>query len=81
MYNYSDSGTPAISITFFILVVLIGTLCAMNLLIATIVEAFQEAHASDKKEEMEEKADNEILKQLLSNDTLVKALQSPRNES
>ena len=50
MYNYSDSGTPAISITFFILVVLIGTLCAMNLLIATIVEAFQEAHASDKKE-------------------------------
>ena len=41
MYNYSDGDNPFISIGFFFLVVLIGTFFTMNLVIASIVEAFQ----------------------------------------
>ena len=52
MYNFSDASAPIISTVFFILVVLIGTFFTMNLLIATIVEAYQEARESDMKEEL-----------------------------
>ena len=40
MYNYSDASGSALSTIFFILVILIGTFFTMNLLIATIVEAY-----------------------------------------
>ena len=44
MYNYSDAGSPVISVTFFILLVFIGTFFTMNLVVASIVEAYQEVN-------------------------------------
>ena len=38
MYNYSDAGTSAISVIFFLLVVLLGAFFTMNLVLATIVD-------------------------------------------
>ena len=45
MYNYSDTGTSAISIIFFVLVVIIGAFFTMNLILAIIVDAFNESQA------------------------------------
>lgn len=40
MYNYSDTGSSAISIIFFVMVVIIGAFFTMNLILAIIVDAF-----------------------------------------
>ena len=40
MYNYSDGGDGAISVIFFVLVVLIGAFFTMNLVLAIIVDQF-----------------------------------------
>lgn len=43
MYNYSDTGSSAISIIFFVLIVIIGAFFTMNLILAIIVDAFNES--------------------------------------
>ena len=43
MYNYSDAGDAAISVIFFVLVVLLGAFFTMNLVLAIIVDAFNSA--------------------------------------
>ena len=57
MYNYSDTGSAEISVVFFVLVVLLGAFFTMNLVLAIIVDAFNEAsnaaaqRAQDEEEE------------------------------
>ena len=43
MYNFGDTGPAYLSITFFVLVVLLGAFFTMNLVLAIIVDAFDEA--------------------------------------
>lgn len=40
MYNYQDAGDSAISVIFFVLVVLLGAFFTMNLVLAIIVDSF-----------------------------------------
>lgn len=40
MYNFSDAGSPIISVIFFVMVVLLGAFFTMNLVLAIIVESF-----------------------------------------
>ena len=42
MYNYSDTGSAEISVIFFVLVVLLGAFFTMNLVLAIIVDAFND---------------------------------------
>lgn len=52
MYNYSDTGMGAISVIFFVLVVLLGAFFTMNLVLAIIVDSFGAAdEETEKKEE------------------------------
>ena len=51
MYNYSDTGMGAISVIFFVLVVLLGAFFTMNLVLAIIVDSFG---ASDEETEKAE---------------------------
>ena len=51
MYNYSDTGDAAISVIFFVLVVLLGAFFTMNLVLAIIVDSFNEASAGGEEEE------------------------------
>ena len=57
MYNYSDAGSPTISVIFFVLVVLLGAFFTMNLVLAIIVDSFgdQESGEGETEEEKEEK--------------------------
>ena len=63
MYNYSDAGSPAISIIFFVFVVLLGAFFTMNLVLAIIVDSFEQANdkeAGDRDaDEAEENAEGE----------------------
>lgn len=43
MYNYSDTGSSAISIIFFVMVVIIGAFFTMNLILAIIIDAFNQS--------------------------------------
>jgi len=40
MYNFSDAGSPLISVIFFVMVVLLGAFFTMNLVLAIIVDSF-----------------------------------------
>ena len=42
MYNYSDTGDAAISVIFFIMIVLLGAFFTMNLVLAIIVDSFDQ---------------------------------------
>ena len=57
MYNYSDAGSPTISVIFFVLVVLLGAFFTMNLVLAIIVDSFgdQETNEGETEEEKAEK--------------------------
>ena len=55
MYNYSDTGSSFISVIFFILVVLLGAFFTMNLVLAIIVDSFQQAKDAEKRKEEAEK--------------------------
>lgn len=74
MYNYQDTGTSAISVIFFILIVIFGAFFAMNLVLAVIVEEFnagaerikakKEADEAEAKLMVESKqSENEAAKQ------------------
>ena len=47
MYNYTDTGSGAISVIFFILVVLLGAFFTMNLVLAIIVDSFDKFDSGD----------------------------------
>jgi len=47
MYNYSDAGSPMISVIFFVLVVLLGAFFTMNLVLAIIVDSFDQQDSGD----------------------------------
>ena len=51
MYNYSDTGMAAISVIFFVLVVLLGAFFTMNLVLAIIVDSFGAADEETEKAE------------------------------
>ena len=55
MYNFSDAGNDAISVIFFILVVVIGAFFTMNLVLAIIVDAFSSYEEKERarKQELE----------------------------
>ena len=53
MYNYSDTGDAAISVIFFVLVVLLGAFFTMNLVLAIIVDSFNEASQGGEEDEEE----------------------------
>ena len=59
MYNYSDTGSGFISVIFFILVVLLGAFFTMNLVLAIIVDSFQQAKDKEKRKEEAEKQGDE----------------------
>lgn len=40
MYNYSETGSPIISVIFFVLLVLMGAFFTMNLVLAIIVDSY-----------------------------------------
>ena len=48
MYNYTDAGSGAISVIFFILVVLLGAFFTMNLVLAIIVDSFDKFDSAKK---------------------------------
>jgi len=48
MYNYSEAGSAPISVIFFVVTVLLGAFFTMNLVLATVVDAFSEAAAAQK---------------------------------
>ena len=60
MYNYSDTGSGFISVIFFILVVLLGAFFTMNLVLAIIVDSFQQAKDKEKRKEEAEKQGDEV---------------------
>jgi hypothetical protein len=43
MYNCSDANSPAFSVVFFLLLILIGTYFALNLVLGQIMESWGEA--------------------------------------
>lgn len=49
MYNHIDTGSGAVSVIFFVMVVLLGAFFTMNLVLAIIVDSFDAAE--DAKEE------------------------------
>ena len=65
MYNFSDAGSPTISVIFFVLVVLLGAFFTMNLVLAIIVDSFDqdEENAADDEEE-KEKQDKEMFEKM-----------------
>ena len=63
MYNYSDAGSPTISVIFFVLVVLLGAFFTMNLVLAIIVDSFDQGEDNDEDEDKEEK-DKALLEKL-----------------
>lgn len=67
MYNFSDAGSPTISVIFFVLAVLLGAFFTMNLVLAIIVDAFdQNQPGSDKEDEEEVEKEKEQLSKELS---------------
>ena len=67
MYNFSDAGSPVISVIFFVLIVLLGAFFTMNLVLAIIVDSFDkqdsEGGAGDDGDE-DEGVDDELKKEL-----------------
>jgi hypothetical protein len=43
MYNCADANSPAFSVVFFLLLILIGTYFALNLVLGQIMESWGEA--------------------------------------
>ena len=41
-YNYSDANDPAISVIFFVGIVVMGAFFAMNLVLGQVMESFYE---------------------------------------
>ena len=74
MYNYGDAGSEYISVTFFILLVFIGTFFTMNLVIASIVEAYQEVNEKVNSAERERVEDEEVLALLIKHKELTGSL-------
>jgi len=73
MYNFSDAGSPTISVIFFVLAVLLGAFFTMNLVLAIIVDAFdQNQPGSDEEDEEEAEKEKEQLSKELSR-SMVKA--------
>lgn len=67
MYNFSDAGSPTISVIFFVLAVLLGAFFTMNLVLAIIVDAFdQNQPGSDSADEEEVEKEKEQLSKELS---------------
>ena len=54
MYNFSDAGSPTISVIFFVLVVLLGAFFTMNLVLAIIVDAFDAVDGGEEEDNQEE---------------------------
>ena len=59
MYNFSDAGSPEVSVIFFVLVVLLGAFFTMNLVLAIIVDSFNEASIVEGPEEESEEDEEE----------------------
>ena len=59
MYNFSDAGSPTISVIFFVLVVLLGAFFTMNLVLAIIVDSFDQNNDDDEKEDDEEEKERQ----------------------
>ena len=49
MYNFSDAGDVAISVLFFVSVVIIGAFFTMTLVLAIIVDAFNTFNDNEHK--------------------------------
>ena len=60
MYNYSDAGSAEISVIYFVLVVLLGAFFTMNLVLAIIVDAFNDATNKSIKSKDEFEGPDEI---------------------
>ena len=63
MYNYMDAGSSVISVIFFIATVIIGAFFTMNLVLATVVDAFNNATEEQKRlleQELEEEEDEKL---------------------
>lgn len=59
MYNFGDTGSVEISVIFFVLVVLLGAFFTMNLVLAIIVDAFNEAAQKAAGVDEEDEDDDE----------------------
>ena len=64
MYNFSDAGSPTISVIFFVLVVLLGAFFTMNLVLAIIVDSFDQDDENEDDEEEKEKQDKEMFEKM-----------------
>ena len=63
MYNYMDAGSSVISVIFFNATVIIGAFFTMNLVLATVVDAFNNATEEQKRlleQELEEEEDEKL---------------------
>lgn len=63
MYNYSDANGPTISVIFFILIVILGSFFTMNLVLAQIMDSFNEQQ--EAKEEAAEREQEELEREKL----------------
>ena len=61
MYNFSDAGSPTISVIFFVLVVLLGAFFTMNLVLAIIVDSFDQNEDDDNDDEDEKERNDKLL--------------------
>ena len=55
MYNLSDATTPWVVISFSIITVILGSFFLLNLVLAVIVDAFDEVDATSESEEKKER--------------------------
>ena len=55
MYNYGDAYSPTISSIFFLTVILLGALIAVNLVLAQIMYEFIDAKDINEEKEMRKK--------------------------
>jgi hypothetical protein len=52
-YNYSDANDPTIAVIFFVGIVVMGAMFAMNLVLGQVMESFYETKESQMEEKME----------------------------
>jgi hypothetical protein len=64
-YNFSDANDPTISVIFFVGIVVMGAMFAMNLVLGQVMESFGDAKAEqqEEKEEQAKAAETERLRE------------------
>ena len=52
-YNYSDANDPTIAVIFFVGIVVMGAMFAMNLVLGQVMESFYDTKEAKKEQEVQ----------------------------